>query len=122
MQPLSVGRLSLLAHPPRVWRQTRHRAALLEVVPITRGQVAFYLPRESIGIVSLQRLSNRLAEFGIRAGHGRCNDFGDQGVLRIEMIIKAALRESGLAHEFIEADAVDAAFAEEPRRGSHDCQ
>src|SRR5216684_2759582 len=110
MQPLSVGRLSLLAHPSRVWRQTRDRAALLDVVPITRGQVVFYLPRESIGIVSLQRLSNRLAESGIRARHGRCNDLGDQRVLRIEMIIEPTLRESGLAHEFIEANAVDAAF------------
>src|SRR5271167_71608 len=111
MQPLSVRRLSLLAHPPRVWRQARDRAALLDVVAIVSGQVGFYLSRESIGIVRLQRLADRLAEFGIRPRHGRCNDFRDQGVLRIEMIVKAALRKSGLMHEFIEANAVDAAFA-----------
>ena len=75
------------------------------------GQVEFYLPRESIGVVSLQRLPDRFEESDIRARHGRCNDLGDKGVLRFEMIIEAALRESGLAHEFIEADSVDAAFA-----------
>src|SRR5277367_1654299 len=106
MQPLSVGRLGLLRHPSRVGRQARNRAALLEIVPIVGGQVAFYLPGESIGIVSLQRLANLLTESGIRARHGRCNDLSDQGVLRLEMIIKAALRESGLAHEFVEANAV----------------
>src|ERR1700692_1787870 len=96
--------------PLRVGRQTRNRAALFDVVPIVWGQVVFYLPRESLGIVSLQRLTNCLAESGIRARHGRCNDLSDQRVLRIEMIIEPPLRESGLAHEFIEANAVDAAF------------
>src|ERR1700722_20212962 len=110
MQSLSIGRLGLLAHPSRVGRQTRDRATLLDVVPTVGGQVVFYLPRESIRIVSLQRLTNRLTEPGVRARHGRCNDLGDEGVLRFKMIIKAALRESGLAHEFIEANAIDAAF------------
>src|SRR3984957_2782385 len=117
MKPLSIGRLGLLAQPSRVRRQGRNGAALLEVVPIVGGQVAFYLPGESIGVVSLQRLANLFTESGICARYGRCNDLGDQGVLRVEMIIKAALRESGLAHELIEADAVDAAFTKYAFRG-----
>ena len=111
METLSVAGLSCFAQSSRVRRQTRYGAAILDIVPMVCGQVVFYLPRESIDMLCFEGLPNRLEEFGIRARHGHCNDLGDEGVLRFEMIIEAALCESGLAHELIEADRVDAAFA-----------
>ena len=70
--------------------------------------------------MSLQWLCDRLPEFGTGSRYGRCDGLGQKDVLGFETITKAGLRKSRFAHEFNEAQIVDAALPGQPRRSSDD--
>jgi hypothetical protein len=78
------------------------------------------LPGIAVNSLGVRDWHNRLPESGTGSRYGCCDDLGQKDVLGFEMITKAGLRKSRFAHEFNEAQIVDAALPEQPRRNSDD--
>ena len=86
-------------------------AAVVDVVAVGLRQIPVYVaPKSGGGLID--RRPRDFDEFGIALGDCRSKHLGNQGGLRLKVVVEATLRKAGVLHQFVQPNGLHAAFSE----------
>src|SRR5258708_3237873 len=90
-------------------------AAVIDVVAVGLREIPVHVaPKSSGGFIDGRPCVR--GELGSPLSHCRSKHLGNQGGLRLKVVVEATLRKAGLLHQFAQPDGLDTPFSEQPRR------